>query len=331
MRATLMKETLKDMHKILRPVVITGAPGGGKTQLVQQVAKELGVHYIQRHLPTMPVEDFGIPMIDRPQLYYKIPDWFPAVGSEWDDGRGGIVCFDDRNQADKDIQKVMANISEERELHGVKMADGWHIVSTGNRSTDRAGASKVLGHLANRETELELDTHLDDWRSWAIDNNVKTEVIAFIGFRPNLLHDYDPQRDGANPTPRSWVAGVGDVLGVLRPEAEFECFKGAIGEGAAAEFVGFMRIYRKLPNPDAILLNPDTSDVPTDPATLYALSGALAERASIKNMPKLCTYIKRMPPEFGVLSMSTAVRRDPDLCTSDAFTDWAVDNQDVLF
>ena len=82
MRATLMKETLKDMHKILRPVVITGAPGGGKTQIVQQVAKELGVHYIQRHLPTMPVEDFGIPMIDRPQLYYKIPDWFPAVGSE---------------------------------------------------------------------------------------------------------------------------------------------------------------------------------------------------------------------------------------------------------
>ena len=48
------------------------------------------------------------------------------------------------------------------------------------------------------------------------------------------------------------------MLGKVPAEAEYECFKGAVGEGAAAEFVGFMRIYRKLPNPDAILMNPDT-------------------------------------------------------------------------
>jgi len=331
MRPTLMKETLKRLYGIGRNTVVTGAPGGGKTQTIQQVAVELGCHYIQRHLPTMPVEDLGVPMVDKEQLYYKLPDWFPSKGSKWDDGKGGILCFDDRNQAGNDLQKAMANLEQERELHGIPMCGGWMIVSTGNRASDRAGASRVLGHLANRETELELETNLDDWRGWAIPAGVKTEVVSFIGFRPNLLHDYDPQRDGGNPTPRAWVEGVSDVLGVVSPEAEYECFKGAVGEGAAAEFVGFMRIFRKLPNPDTILLDPANSNVPDDPATLYALSGALADRASLTNMSKLCAYVARMPAEFGVLTISTALRRDADLAETDAFNVWAAANQDVLF
>jgi hypothetical protein len=121
------------------------------------------------------------------------------------------------------------------------------------------------------------------------------------------------------------------VLGVVPSDAEFECFKGAVGEGAAAEFVGFLRIFRKLPNPDAILLHPDTADVPTDPATLYALSGALATRAVDSNFARVCTYAERMPPEFSVLTISQAAKRNPALASTAAFTQWSVKHQDVLF
>jgi hypothetical protein len=92
-----------------------------------------------------------------------------------------------------------------------------------------------------------------------------------------------------------------------------------------------MRIFRKLPNPDAILMNPTTSDVPTDPATLYALSGALANRASESNFERVCTYSERMPPEFSVLTVSYAARKNPDLANTQAFTKWAINHQDVLF
>jgi hypothetical protein len=204
------------------------------------------------------------------------------------------------------------------------------VISTGNRQADRAGANRVLSHLRNRETVIELETHLDDWTSWAIQAGVKPEVISFIRFRPGLLHDFDPQRD-QNATPRSWVEGVSDVLGTVPAEAEFECFKGAVGEGAAAEFVGFVRIFRKLPNPDAILLNPTTADVPKDPATLYALTGAIAQRATESNFERVCTYAERMPPEFSVLMVSIAARRDPDLANTQAFTKWSIAHQDVLF
>jgi hypothetical protein len=328
MRAELLKETLKSLFPIQRTVCIEGAPGGGKTTIVQQVADELGVPVIERHMPTMLVEDFGIlfPKEDK-TLEYKLPDWFPVKGKA---PEAGILLFDDRNQAPAELQKVLANICQARNLHGSYLPDGWQVVSTGNRQSDRAGANRILSHLRNRETVLELETHLDDSTKWMIDNGVKPEVTSFLRFRPNLLHDFDPQRD-QNPTPRSWVEGVSDVLGTVPAGAEFECFKGAVGEGAAAEFTGFIRIWRKLPNPDAILMNPTTADVPRDPATLYALAGAISQRATESNFERVCTYAERMPPEFSVLTISYAARKNPDLANTQAFTKWSISHQDVLF
>ena len=327
MRATTLKQTINSLKPFNRTVAIEGAPGGGKTTIVHEVARELNIPCIERHMPTMLVEDFGIPYPDDTGFSYKLPDWFPVKGKAPDEG---ILLFDDRNQAGADLQKVLANICQARTLHGVSIPDGWMVISTGNRQSDRAGANRVLSHLRNRETVLDLETHLDDWTTWAIDHNVRPEVVSFIRFRPNLLHDFDPQRD-QNATPRSWVEGVSAVLGNVPAEAEYECFKGAVGEGAAAEFVGFLRIYRKLPNPDTILMNPESSDVPDDPATLYALSGAIAERCTESNFARAVTYLERMPPEFSVLSVSSATRRDPELSNTQAFTKWAVKHQEVLF
>ena len=328
MRATLLKETIKSLFPIQRTICIEGSPGGGKTTIVQQVAEELGVPCIERHMPTMLVEDFGILFpTGEDKLNYKLPDWFPVKGKA---PERGILLFDDRNQASSDLQKVLANICQARTLHGTPMPDGWQVISTGNRQSDRAGANRVLGHLRNRETVYDLDTHLDDWTAWALQNNVKPELISFIRFRPNLLHDYDPQRD-QNATPRSWVEGVSDVLGTVPAEAEYESFKGAVGEGCAAEFVGFIKIFRKLPNPDNILLNPTTAAVPTDPATLYALSGAIAERATENNFERVCTYAERMPAEFSVLTVSYAARKKPELANTQAFTKWSIQHQEVLF
>ena len=338
MRAELLKQTIKDLFPMKRPLSIVGAPGGGKTTIVRTAAQEMGIGYIEKHMPTMLVEDFGIPDIanaadgalgEVQSFGYKLPNWYPSE-DRTDIPEEGILCFDDRNQAGDDLQKVLANIQQARTLHGVKLKAGWTVVSTGNRKEDRAGAQKILTHLANRETVIELETHLDDSRRWMIDNDVKTEVVSFIGFRPALLHDFDAQRE-QNPTPRAWVEGVSAILGTVSPEAEFECFKGAVGEGAAAEFVGFIRIYRKLPNPDNIIMNPKTADVPTDPATCYALCGSLAERATENNFERVCTYAERMEPEFSVLTVSYAARKKPELASTQAFTNWAVNHQDVLF
>ena len=337
MRPTLLKQTIIAMFNNggTRALCVTGAPGAGKTTLIKETAeKDLEVPCIVKHMPTSLVEDMGVPdlMTEGDTFGYKTPGWFPGKGTEYDDGRGGILCLDDRNQCGPDLQKVLAHIIQERDLHGIPMADGWMPISTGNREEDKAGSNRVLSHLADRESTVEFETHLNDWTAWAVDNGVHPLVISFIQYRPGLLHDFDPQRP-KNATPRGWSEGVSPIIGVVPKEAEYEMFKGAVGEGPAAEFVGFVKIYRDLPNPDAVLLNPEGADVPTDPATLYALAGALAERATPNNFAALVTYTSRMPPEFSVLAVSYAIRKDKDekLSNSEAFSTWATTHQDVLF
>ena len=228
MRPQLLKDTIKDLFlapdsnpnlRHPRTMCIEGPPGGGKTTIVHEAGEDLGVPVIEQHLPTMLVEDFGIPDImssdDKQKFCYRMPHWFPIKGKA---PERGILLFDDRNQGGNDLQKVLANIQQARTLHGVPMPDRWMVISTGNRQVDRAGANRVLGHLRNRESVYELETQLDDSTQWMIAHNVRAEVISFLRFRPNLLHDYDPQRD-SNPTPRSWVEGISDVLGTVRPEA----------------------------------------------------------------------------------------------------------------
>ena len=82
MRAELLKNTLKDLFYSKRAVMVESEPGGGKTEIVGQVAKELGVEFIHKHIPTMLVEDFGIPFPTGDALTYKIQSWFPR-NPEW--------------------------------------------------------------------------------------------------------------------------------------------------------------------------------------------------------------------------------------------------------
>lgn len=330
MRAKLVAETLESLYPTKRTVCIEGPPGGGKTTIVEQVAKKLGVDCTVVHMPTMLVEDFGMPFdkTGSEQFVYKMPPWWPS-----DPGSEGILFFDDRNQASADLQKVLANICQARNLHGHMLPEKWMVVSSGNRITDKAGANRILSHLRNRETVIELDTNVDDWTDWAVRNQVAAEVVGFIRWRPALLHNFDDyisKNLTQCATPRSWVEGVSNVLGIVPKAAEYECFKGAVGEGPAAEFTAFVKIYRELPDPDDILANPKTATVPTEPATLYALSAALSSRATTKNIGALVEFLGRIPGEFAVLAMNLAIHRDIKLASTRPFIEWSNENHQIM-
>jgi len=337
MKPSTLKSTLISLYnhsldatgKAPRAVTTTGEPGGGKTSLIEQTAYALDIPIIIKHTPTMLVEDFGIPRFrpDSNVFDYAMPDWYPVKGQA---PERGILLFDDRNQANQDIQKVLANIEQARTLHGVPMPDGWWIINTGNRKQDKAGSFDVLTHLNDRETTIHFDTSYEDWTAWALDNGVRKEVVSFIGFRTSLLHQFDPKQE-KSPTPRGWVEGVSASMGKVPAEAEYEWFAGSVGEGAAAEFTGYLRIWRKLPDPRMILSVPDSVPVPDDLATLYAVSGALSSYVDMKTFGNMVKYLRRVPPEFSVLTMSYTLREKPELGEHEDFQDWSLRHQDLLF
>ena len=257
---------------------------------------------------------------DRQAINFVVPDIFPMVGT--DCAEEGILVLDEVSQAATGQQKICANLVRERNIHGHYLKEGWDVISTGNRTQDRAGANRLLSHFSDRATTLEFDVDATDWMRWAMDHGIREEVMAFINFRPGRLSDFDPARP-KNATPRGWAERVSPVIGNVPKAAEFECFKGAVGEGAAAEFSGFLDIYRKLPNPDAVLMDPERAPVPEDGATLYAISGAVSYRATVDNFDRVMIYANRLPVEFTVLTVRDAVRKDPMVVNTRAFMDWA--------
>jgi hypothetical protein len=185
--------------------------------------------------------------------------------------------------------------------------------------------------LANRFVHLDFDVDLEDWCAWAAENRVAPEVIAFLRFRPNLLHAFDPlKEEKAFPTPRSWEFVSGIVSAGSGVSRDYELLAGTVGEGAAAEFTGYRRLYHELPDPEAVLNRPETADVPDDPATLYAVCEVVAGKASAHNMPKLVAYARRLPPEFSVLLVRDAVKADREVVNTEAFHEWATAYSDVL-
>lgn len=307
---------------VLRPVHIEGSPGLGKTEIAKQIARELGVDFKVIHAPLLQPEDYGFPVIsaDKNNVNFVVSkDKFPIESSPC--GESGILLIDELAQADSNAQKILRNLILEREIHGQKIKKGWVIVTTGNKVTDRAGANRLLSHLSNVLTRVSLEVSLDDWSQWAIQNGVAPEVIAFIRFRPALLNDFDANRE-INATPRAWAQGVSAQLGKIGPENEFEAFCGDVGEGPASEFLAFLKIYRDLPSPDAIILDPKKSEIPKDPATKYAICGAMAHRTTADNFGRVMEYIERLPAEFSVLFVRDAVTRDKTIATSQAYIAW---------
>ena len=288
MRPRLLKDTLRKLYRTKRAVHIEGPPGGGKTQLVEQVADELGVQFIHKHIPTMLVEDFSIPMPEGDAITHKVVDWYPRdVNSE------GILLYDEMPQGGNDLQKLIANQIQERELHGHKLPDGWQIVMTGNRISDRAGANRILSHLRNRMTVLSFDTHIDDWTAHAMASGVRPEVIALNRMHPNLLHDYHPNR------------------ALLKTSRTMPNIETILTSPTTAQVPA---------EGDAFLM------------TCYALSGALSHRADIDNFSNILTYLTRLPNDFNVLTVTLAMRKNKDLAETGAFTQWASTvGNDVLF
>lgn len=333
MRPTELEKCLIARFKagIKRPLFIVSSPGLGKNQILAQTAKKLKVALKAVHGPIMQPEEYGFPVVsaDKDNVTWVVSrDKFPIQGSDCPEE--GILFIDELPQTDTAGQKIIANLIQEREIHGQHLKDGWMIVCAGNRTSDRAGANRLLSHLKDRVTEVELQVHLEDWIEWAIPNEVPQQIVSFLRYRPNLLNAFDPQQENS-PTPRSWAEGVAKSMKVVEPALELEMFKGDIGEAAASEFVTFMKIYRDLPDLDELLKNPTKAALPTDPAVRYALTGALNAKTTSQNFGQVMAFVERMPSEFTVLYLRQASRQLPEIATQPAFVSWLkVKGKDLL-
>jgi hypothetical protein len=324
--STLLQKTI---HARL-PILIKGAPGIGKTDIVKQACTNTSTRLIISHpVVSDPVDYKGFPfVIDNEAHFLPFGDLNQLINAQ----APTAYFMDDLGQAPATVQAAAMQLILERRINGHRVSDQVTFLAATNRKTDRAGVTGILEPVKSRFAAIiELEPDVDDWVKWAIRNNLPPELIAFIRFRPNLLHDFKPSTDMDNsPCPRT-VHNVARLMQADLPqELHYDAFTGAAGEGFALELIGFLKIYQTLPDPDRILTDPQGADVPPDPATLFALCGALAKKADPFTFDAIVKYGNRLPEEFCVMLVTDCITRCPDVQETVAFVDWAKAHNHVL-
>lgn len=305
--------------------LILGKPGGGKSALCRDVGNTLGFENIIEFNASLrdPVDLLGTPRNDSEVTTWKPPAEIKALET----GRN-LLILEELTDANAAMQNALCGLIYDRRIGNVHLSSDTYILASGNRTQDKSGANKLSTKLGNRVRIKEFDENIDDWCSWALEAGIDPVMIQFLRFKPNLLSDFDPNRS-KNPTPRAW-ARANEVPADLPTDLYFDEIASDVGEGAAAEYTGFRRIYENLPNVDVLLMNPAKAEVPSDPAVLYALTGALAHRATKDNFDRVYEYVSRLPKDFGVMLINDAVKLKPEVKTTKAFVKWAVENANVL-
>lgn len=307
------------------PILITGAPGIGKSDIVSQAAEAAGADLILSHPAVAdPTDAKGLPWPVPGQDHATFLP-FGELARALKATQPTVWFLDDLGQASPAVQASFMQLLLARRVNGHVLPDCVTFVAATNRRTDRAGVSGILEPVKSRFASIvTLEPTIDDWCQWAFSNSVPVALIAFLRFRPDLLSAFAANADLVNsPSPRTW-AHVARLESLSLPASiETAAFAGAVGEGAALEYLAFRKMMASLVSVDQILLDPDGSAIPSKPDQLYAVSVGVGSRATEKNLAAVARYATRLHDakkgEFAALILRDAVRRDPKLKNTDAF------------
>lgn len=311
------------------PILITGAPGIGKSDLVAQAAEEAKADLILSHPAVAdPTDAKGLPWpVANTGEATFLP--FGELAQAIKATKPTVWFLDDLGQASPAVQASFMQLLLARRVNGHKLPECVSFVAATNRRTDKAGVTGILEPVKSRFASIvELEANLDDWCQWAIGAEIPPTLIAFLRFRPDLLSLFKPSADLVNcPSPRTW-SHVAKLEALHLPSTvENAAFAGAVGEGGAVEYLAFRKMAASLVSVDQILLNPSKAPLPNQPNELYAISVALGAKANEQNFDRVVTYAERLygakKGEFSALIMRDSERRNPKLHACDAYVKMA--------
>ena len=312
------------------PVMIWGAPGIGKSQAMQQVARdEYGGRMLTYRLNLLESVDLrGLPHVTADGVQWAVPDMIAEL-RQFPADLPCVLFLDEVNTATPAVMAAAMQLVLDRQIGPHKLPGNVKITAAGNRQKDRASANRTPTALNNRFAHIEAEPDAGELKEYGEANNWSPLAIAFLAFRPNLIHVMPQDDSPAFPTPRSWESAskMIDAPEATRPQL----IRGLVGQAAASEFEYFLQAWRHVPRLADILADPEGTPVPdaSQPALLYAVAVQVAGAATRQNIDTLARYIGRLPKEHQVVVMVDATKRDKSLMETAAFVAWCAANSDV--
>jgi hypothetical protein len=327
----LLQHVAIDMQE---PVMLWGQPGAGKSEGVMQLTEDNDALMCDVRLSQYDSVDLR----GTPDIANSLTCWYPPAtlpfrnNPNFPDDKLIVLFLDELTSATQSVAAVAYQLINDRRVGEHVLKDNVRIVAAGNRDGDRGVTNRMPTPLANRFTHAEVVVDAEPWIAWEQGKGVAPIFCAFLKFRPALISTFDPSKpDKAFATPRTWYKAAKYYASNMPEGCKQAAIAGAIGTGVAAEFMGYVDIWQNMPDLDTLIASPDTALVPeNDVGMSYAIAVGLSGKMKASNAGKVHTYLKRMAPEYTMCAWSLAIKRDPDLTTTQAFMDMSAENLDLM-
>ena len=182
----------------VRPVFIWGAPGIGKSAIVEQFAEAVGLPCVSLLGSQLAPED----IIGIPQIKGETSEFLPPKMIARKDPY--VLFLDELNACSQEVQKAFYSLIHERRVGEYHLPEGSIVIGAGNRAQDSAIVKTMSSALINRMVHVQLKADPKQWLSWAYSNGVHPWITEYITQRPDQLFSEPPKAEEPYSTPRSW-------------------------------------------------------------------------------------------------------------------------------
>ena len=244
-----------------RPIFLLGAPGIGKTAIMEQIASELGIALVSYSMTHHTRQSaLGLPFIKHESyegMEYDISEYtmseiIASIYSVMRESgvKEGILFLDEINCVSETLAPSMLQFLQYKVFGKHKVPDGWVIVTAGNPPEYNKSVREFDVVTLDRLKVLTVEADYDTWRKYAREHNVRSEVTSFLEIHKDYFYHMEMTTRGRSyVTARGWE-DLSTILGLYNEKnlAVDETLVGQYirNDKIVKEFTAYYDLYNKI-------------------------------------------------------------------------------------
>lgn len=243
-----------------RPVFLVGAPGIGKTAIVEQIAAELDLGFVSYSMTHHTRQSaLGLPFIVEKEFdgnaysvsEYTMSEILASVYEEMEKTgkKQGILFLDEINCVSETLAPSMLQFLQYKTFGRHKVPEGWIVVTAGNPPEYNDSVREFDIAMLDRLKKIEVEPDYEVWKEFAVQTGVHPVVLSYLAIKPAHFYRVTTTVDGKSfVTARAWD-DLSQMIS-LYEENELKVDTDLIGqyiqdEQIAREFANYYDLFHK--------------------------------------------------------------------------------------